>query len=110
MRFAGGSRECLLNFALRNPREYELIMSGLLSRMTKERPNFELMCHRCAEWLGGTAKDYEGLVFAVWSLAHGTAMLRITGIVTEKDRFRFRIGFRKSLEILVENAARLRGI
>lgn len=102
--------ECLLSFALSNPREYELIMSGLLSRMTKERPNFELMCQRCAEWFGGRAKDHEGLVFAIWSVVHGTAMLRITGIVTDKDRNRFRIGFRKSLEILVENAAKFRGI
>src|SRR5438876_2042281 len=31
--------DCALDFALQQPREYELLMSGLLARMTKERPN-----------------------------------------------------------------------
>ena len=102
--------ECLLGFALQHPREYELIMSGLLARMTKERPNFELMTHRCAEWFGGTAKEHEALVLAIWALVHGTAMLRITGIVTDKDVNRSRVAFRKYLEIIVTNADKLRGL
>jgi AcrR family transcriptional regulator len=102
--------ECLLDFALGNPREYELIMSGLLARMTTERPNFELMAYRCAEWFGGSAKEHEGMVFAIWALVHGTAMLRITGIVRDSDLVRSRKAFRKYLEVIVENADKLRGL
>src|SRR5947207_8608053 len=71
--------ESALEFALRHPREYQLMTSGLLARMTKERPNLDFVAHRCAEWLGGRAKDYEGFVFTITSLVHGTAMLRISG-------------------------------
>jgi len=102
--------EAMLDFALAQPREYELIMSGLLARMTDERPNFELMSHRCAEWFGGSAKDHEGLVFALWSLVHGTASLTITGIVTRKDAARSRRAFRKYVETIVSRVEELRGL
>src|SRR5689334_13132467 len=39
--------QCLLDFTIRNPREYELMMSGLLARVTKERPNVQFMLRRC---------------------------------------------------------------
>src|SRR5439155_11518067 len=43
-----------LDFALRHPREYQLIMSGLLARMTNERPNLDFLLGRCSEWLTGS--------------------------------------------------------
>src|SRR6266508_2314785 len=60
--------QCYLDFALRYPREYQVIMSGLLARITKERPNLNFVLNRCAEWLGGSAEGHEGLVLASWSL------------------------------------------
>ena len=102
--------ERVLEFALAQPREYQLIMSGLLARMTKERPNFEFVAHRCAEWFGGRARDYEGLVFAIWSLAHGTAMLRISGTVRDDQFPRARAIFKQSLDVMVANADKVRGL
>src|SRR6478672_5355426 len=102
--------ERALDFALRNPREYQLINSGLLARMTKERPNFDFVAHRCAEWFGGRARDHEALVFGMWAFMHGTAMLRISGTVQDENASRSRVIFMKSLAVLVKNAKKLRGL
>jgi AcrR family transcriptional regulator len=102
--------QSVLDFALNNPREYQLITSGLLARMTKERPNLEFVAHRCAEWFGGRAKDYEGLVFAITSLVHGTAMLRIWGTIRDEDFPLAHAVFKKSLDVLVANADKLQGL
>jgi len=102
--------DAVLDFALGHPREYELIMSGLLGRMSRERPNFEFVAQRCAEWHGGKARDYEALVFAIWALAHGTAMLLISGTVREDQAARARRIFAKSLQRLLANASKLRGL
>jgi len=99
---------CYLDFALHRPREYQLIMSGLLARMTKERPNVEFVLNRAAEWLGGSPGDHKGVVFAIWSLVHGIAMLRITGTLRDEDFPVARAAFAKSVEVLVENVQRLR--
>lgn len=99
--------QCLLDFTLRNPREYELMMSGLLARVTKERPNVQFMLRRCAEWLGGTPQDHEGLVFALYFLLHGIAMLRISGTLMQQDFSRARLAYTKSVEILIQNAGKL---
>jgi AcrR family transcriptional regulator len=99
--------QCLLDFTIRNPREYELMMSGLLARVTKERPNVQFMLRRCAEWLGGTPRDHEGLVFSLYCLLHGIAMLRISGTLMPQDFPRARVAYTKSVNILIENAAQL---
>lgn len=100
--------EQILEFALRQPREYQLIMSGLLARMTDERPNVELTLSRSAGWMGGSPRDREGLIFALWSLIHGIALLRISGTLREKNFPRARAAFRKSVQILMANAEQLR--
>jgi AcrR family transcriptional regulator len=99
--------ECYLDFALRRPREYQLIMSGLLARMTKDRPNLKFVLNRAAAWLGGSAEDHRPMVFAVWSLLHGTAMLRITGTLRDEDFPAARAAFAKSVEVLVANGKKL---
>ena len=100
--------EQILEFALRQPREYQLIMSGLLARMTDERPNVELTLRRSAAWMGGSPRDREGLIFALWFLVHGIALLRISGTLREKNFPRARAAFRKSVQILMANAEQLR--
>ncbi len=100
--------EAFLNFALRQPREYELIMSGLLARVTEERPNFELLAVRCAEWFGGRIMDYEALVMAIASLAHGTAMLTISGTLRKKDVPTARAAMLRALDALIANREKFR--
>src|SRR5215470_17671016 len=58
-------------YALRYPQEHRLMMSGLLARMTKARPNFELALERTAEWLGGAPHEHRRLILALVSLIDG---------------------------------------
>lgn len=97
-----------LDFALSHPREYELIMSGLLARKSKTRPNVEFVADRLSEWLGGSADEHRALVFTLASLAHGTAMLKITGTIPEDDFPRVRAVFSVAVQVLVENEEKLR--
>ena len=100
--------ETFLNFAMRQPREYELMMSGLLGRMTDERPNIDLLAQRCAEWFGGKARDYQELVIAIVAQAHGTAMLKISGLFAQADPKRIQAVFLRSVKTLASNRNRLR--
>jgi len=100
--------KAFLDFALRQPREYELMMSGLLVRMTEERPNIDLLAHRCAEWFGGTARDHQELVLAMVSLAHGTAMLKLSGLFPKADAKRLQAVFQRSVNTLANNRKNLR--
>lgn len=99
--------DAVLKFALDHPREYELMMSGLLAKMTKSRPNFEFVVSKSAEWFGGTPEDHRGLVLALWSLIHGTIMLTISGTLPGADVTSALAAFRKSVTVLVENRARI---
>ncbi|HKW19221.1 MAG TPA: TetR/AcrR family transcriptional regulator [Terriglobales bacterium] len=101
--------QCYFDFALREPREYELMMSGLLARVRKRRPNIDLLLRRCAEWLGGAPADYEDLAMALYSLGHGTVMLVLTRNSPPEDAARMRNIFVRSLDVLVANAAKIRG-
>jgi len=100
--------ERILEFALGRPREYELITSGLLARMTRERPAVDFVAFRCAELLGGTAKDHECLILAVWALVHGMALLQISGTLRREDHVQARSAFTQALHILIDNAGKLR--
>lgn len=102
--------ECLLGFALQNPREYQLIMSGLLAKMTKERKGFQFVVDRTAEWMGGSPRQRKALVLSLYALGHGLAMLRISGTLRDQDFPSARAGFKKSLQILIANAEQLRGL
>jgi AcrR family transcriptional regulator len=95
--------ETFLDFSLSQPREYELIMSGLLARMTDDRPNLNLLAHRCAEWFGGVAREQYDLVLAIAALAHGTAMLTISGVVRKEHSRRAHDVCLRSLEVLAKH-------
>jgi AcrR family transcriptional regulator len=97
-----------LEFALGQPREYELMMSGLLGRMTGERPNVDLLAHRCAEWFGGKARDHQALVLAIVALAHGPAMVKISGFFPQTDTKRLQAIFQRSVNTLANNRESLR--
>jgi AcrR family transcriptional regulator len=99
--------ECVLNFALRHPREYELMMSGLLAKITKSRPNLEFVVAKSAKWLGGSPEDQRVLVLTVWSLMHGTIMLTISGTLPEHDVSKAHATFKNTVRVLVENREKL---
>ena len=100
--------ERILDFALGRPREYELITSGLLARVTGERPGVDFAAYRAAELLGGSPKDHFNLTAAVWALVHGMAMLQISGTMREEDHAKARLAFKQAMNVLVENEDRLR--
>jgi len=97
-----------LNFALSRPREYELMMSGLLARMTDERPNIDLVLSRVADWHGGTPEEHEALVFTLYCLLHGCALLNITGSTAVRGSPKVNPAVKRAVEILVANEEQLR--
>jgi AcrR family transcriptional regulator len=99
--------DAVFKFAWDHPREYELMMSGLLAKMTKSRPTFELVVSKSTDWLGGSPEDHRALVLALWSLIHGTIMLIISGTLPEAEVVKAIAAFRKSVTVLVENRAQL---
>jgi len=96
-----------LEFALGHPREYELITSGLFSRVSERRPNVEFMKQRSAEWLGGVPEDHTALVITLWSLMHGTAMLLISNMITSQYKAELRLVYTAAVEALVSQAGSL---
>ena len=99
----------VLQFAMRQPREYELMTSGLLARVTKARPALELATMKAASWLGGTAEEHRKLVLCVWSLMHGMIMLKISGTMRDEEFPTAMASFHKAVRILVENREKLDG-
>lgn len=97
-----------LEFALRKPREYELMTSGLLARMSKTRPNIDFLLQRCAEWFGGVPADHRSLIMSTWPLVHGLALLKISGTLREQDFPIARMAVEKAIDVLIDNAEKLR--
>jgi AcrR family transcriptional regulator len=95
-------------YALKHPQEHQLMMSGLLARTTKLRPNFEFALSRTAEWLGGSAKDHRRLLLAIVALIDGVVLLKNTGWVREEDVPALSEGFAKAVDVLVKNESEFR--
>jgi len=97
-----------VDFALSRPREYQLVMSGLLPRVTTERPSLELAIRRSSEFFRDGEGDYRALVLAIASLVDGAAMLRITGFLSDENFSVLQPALKKSVELLVANASQFR--
>jgi AcrR family transcriptional regulator len=97
----------VLDFAMRQPREYQLMTSGLLARFTKSRPALELATRKASSWLGGTPEENRKLVLCVWSMMHGLIMLRISGTMLEEEYPASVAAFHRAVEILIERRDRL---
>ena len=95
-------------FALQRPREYELMMSGLLARMSKARPSFELLLQKSAEWLGGSPPEHRHLGLALFCLAHGAATLKVSGSVRVENLPRVDTAFAAAVDVLVANEGKFR--
>lgn len=96
---------CLFDYALKHPREYELIASRIVITTHQPRPNFEYVVQKAGEWLGGEPEQYRPLIIALWALIHGTAMLLINDVIPEY-KTTVRSAFSIALEELVRNHAR----
>ena len=70
-----------LKFALENTHGYEVLFDGVGKppSLYEPWPSFNLMRERLAEQLGGSPRQHNRLMLAIWSLMHGTAMLIIRG-------------------------------
>lgn len=91
----------VLDFALRNPREYELVASKL-AVTKKPRPNLQYVVKKTGDWLGGSPESHQSLVIALWALVHGTAMLLISGAIPEYST-RVRQAFTIAVDELIRN-------
>jgi len=70
-----------LEFALENSHAYEVLFDGVgrAPSLYEPWPSFNLMRERLAQQIGGTPREHNRLILAIWSLMHGTAMLIIRG-------------------------------
>ncbi len=70
-----------LEFALENQYAYEVLFDGVgrAPSLHEPWPSFNLMRERLAGEIGGTPRQNNRLMLAIWSLTHGTAMLIIRG-------------------------------
>jgi len=70
-----------LQFAFENTYAYEVLFDdvGRHPSLHEPWPSFNLMRQRLAEEIGGTPREHNRLILAIWSLMHGTAMLVIRG-------------------------------
>lgn len=76
-----GAMEKQLEFALENSHAYEVLFDGVGQppSLHEPWPSFNLMRERLAAELGGTPRQHNRLMLALWSVMHGTAMLIIRG-------------------------------
>lgn len=70
-----------LEFALQNSHAYEVLFDGVgrPPSLYEPWPSFNLMRERLARQIGGTPREHNRIILAIWSLMHGTAMLIIRG-------------------------------
>ena len=73
--------QAYLDFALNNTHGYDVLFDAVAKppSLHEPWPSFNLMRQRLAERLGGTPRQHNRLMLAIWSLMHGTAMLIIRG-------------------------------
>jgi AcrR family transcriptional regulator len=100
--------QAYIDFVLCHPREYLLMNSGLLGRVSKDRPNLDFVMAQSSEWLGGAPGEHAPLVRALWALSHGTAMLKVSDTVPEEDFPKLRAAYTRAVDVLVANEKKLR--
>lgn len=113
-----GMAEAYLKFALDMPNEYQLFYrygpllnpSGKPGRrrrpIAESRPNFELVQRAAARQLGGAPEDYTEMVFQLWSLLHGMAMLLLSRSVPPGYEGELRQACRSAVKLLIANATK----
>jgi len=108
--------ESYLDFALREPHEYELFYTyaqelnprkgaGPARPIRESRPNFALVEKRLAERFRRTPEDCTQLSLALWALAHGTTTLLLSKAVPEGHEEALRSASRAAVHALLKDAA-----
>ena len=107
--------ERYIDFALLQPREYELYYAHQYELLHEFRPGgpassdeitpgFLWGMRKCAERFGGTPHDYVSLAVAFWALAHGTASLLIARALSDELEVELRTAARDALAVLLRDA------
>jgi AcrR family transcriptional regulator len=107
--------EHYLDFALRDPRGYELYYAhqyellrhwrpGGAGQTEEVTPGFFWIQRKLAERFGGAPQDHLPLCLAIWSLAHGTASLLISRAMAEELAPQVRAASRKAFHALLREA------
>ncbi|MGA8490303.1 MAG: TetR/AcrR family transcriptional regulator [Terriglobales bacterium] len=117
---AGPEQACerYLEFAVSHPYEYELFYSHAYelsqsarsdqaSPLREHRPTMQFMENQLAERLGGTAADHTRLSLALWTMAHGTAMLLISRAIPAGHVTELRSVFTAAVGALIDSSSRL---
>lgn len=106
-----------IDFALHHRKEYEMWFtrqSELLRSPHRGRPSaykgpsFQWAEKKLAERLGGTPEKHARLVFIIWSLFHGVAALLVAKALPRELEEEARSTCRRTVTVLIENAARIK--
>lgn len=73
--------ERYLDFALEHRYAYEVLFDGVARppSLHEPWPSFNLLRERLAQQIGGSPREHNRVILAIWCLMHGTAMLIIRG-------------------------------
>jgi AcrR family transcriptional regulator len=100
-----------IDFALRNPWEYELYylqeheqLRPAVSRSPEIGPGFIWLQKQLAERLSGSPDQHASLGLALWGLAHGTVMLLISKVVPAARAAELREGCKAAVGALLSHA------
>jgi AcrR family transcriptional regulator len=103
--------EGYLEYALSHAHEYELFYAYAhqlahrrKSRLSEHRPSMALVEEKLAERLGGAPRDHTRLSLALWTVAHGTAMLLISKAIPEQHAEELRAAFADAVATLIRHA------
>jgi AcrR family transcriptional regulator len=110
--------ERYLEFAVNHAHEYELFYmhahelypparSDHASPLREHRPTMQFMENKLAERLGGIAADHTRLSLALWTMAHGTAMLLISRAIPAGHAAELRSVFTTAVETLINHSSSL---
>ncbi|MGA8149464.1 MAG: TetR/AcrR family transcriptional regulator [Terriglobales bacterium] len=116
-RSPGEAAERYLQFALSDPHEYALFYAHAyqlprparsgVAPLREHRPSMALIEDLLAKQLGGTPADHTRLSLALWTLAHGTAMILIAKAIPNEHVAELRSVFTATVEALIRNASGL---
>ena len=100
-----------LAYALSHAHEYELFYAYAhqlsyrrKSPLSEHRPSMALVEERLAERLGGAPRDHTRLSLALWTVAHGTAMLLISKAIPEQHVEELQAAFAEAVATLIRHA------
>ena len=108
--------EGYLEYALNHTHEYELffthafrlpppVRSGRRLPLRESRPAMALVEEKLAERLGGSPAEHTRLSLALWTVAHGTAMILISRAIPAEHVPELRSVFRSTVVTLIRNAS-----